>query len=269
LQNEDIKEKIRQTCIKKYGTECALQQNISECAMEYINKNTQEQLDVDYMQEFIEGRIQFQDIPSDEVKYLIYRKHISNKANKTIYDKYGVDCVFKLEHIKERARKTIFDKYGVDHVAHSPEIIQKRKDTCLKRYGVEHHMQNPDVADRVSKKCYKLRKYILPSGKELNTQGYEYRALDELLKTYKEDDIVMGCKNVPHIHYITEDGKKHIHYVDIWIPSKNLMIEVKSKWTLHKKHDIVMMKKAAAINAGFNYQLWVYDKYEYVEKEIM
>jgi uncharacterized protein YcfL len=67
-----------------------------------------------------------------------------------------------------------------------------------------------------------------------------------------------GCKNVPTIWYYDEEGKKHRHYVDIFIPSKNKCIEVKSTWTAQKKN--IFIKQKAAKELGYHYEIWIYDK---------
>ena len=105
---------------------------------------------------------------------------------------------------------------------------------------------------------YKKKPYILPSKKEISIQGYENFALDELLKTYNEDDIITGNENVPELWY-ESNNKTHRHYVDIFIPNENLCIEVKSTWTLNSKKDNIFIKQAAAKNLGYNYEIWVYD----------
>lgn len=76
----------------------------------------------------------------------------------------------------------------------------------------------------------------------------------------KEYDIITGCKNVPTIWYFDENGKKHRHYVDIFIKSLNKCIEVKSTWTAKKKKDSIFLKQKAAKELGYNYEIWVYDR---------
>jgi hypothetical protein len=68
---------------------------------------------------------------------------------------------------------------------------------------------------RTESPCY----YIYPSGKCIKIQGYEHYVLNELLKTIEETKIITGAKNVPTIWYMGIDGKKHRHYVDIFIPT--------------------------------------------------
>ena len=74
-----------------------------------------------------------------------------------------------------------------------------------------------------------------------------------------ESDVITGCKNVPIIWYNDEIGKKHRHYVDIYIKSQNKCIEVKSSWTLIKQKNIIFLKQTAAKELGYIYEIWVYD----------
>ena len=71
------------------------------------------------------------------------------------------------------------------------------------------------------------------------------------------NNIVVGAKNVPKIWYKDNNNKLHRHYVDIFIPSKNLCIEVKSIWTVKKAN--VFLKQDAGKELGYNYEIWVYD----------
>jgi hypothetical protein len=94
----------------------------------------------------------------------------------------------------------------------------------------------------------------------VNYQGYENFALDELIinDEIDESDIITGCANVPKILYIDENNKTRAHFVDIYIPSQNRLIEVKSTWTFTKCG--VLLKQKAAKELGYNYEIWVYDK---------
>jgi 5'(3')-deoxyribonucleotidase len=112
-----------------------------------------------------------------------------------------------------------------------------------------------------SNNSYKLKEYILPSGNTIKCQGYEPFALDELIQNENifENDIVTGTKNVPTIWYNDLNGKKHRHYVDIFIPSQNKCIEVKSTWTAHKNIDCIFLKQNAAKKLGYDYEIWIYN----------
>ncbi len=115
--------------------------------------------------------------------------------------------------------------------------------------------------EKCSKNAYKLKEYKFPSGRIDKVQGYEPYALDELIINEKinEIDINTGCKNVPIIWYNDENGKKHRHYVDIFILSQNRCIEAKSTWTAEKKKDNIFLKQNAAKELGYNYEIWIYN----------
>jgi hypothetical protein len=106
-----------------------------------------------------------------------------------------------------------------------------------------------------------MKNYKMPSGNIIQIQGYENFALDELIINEKinESDIITGCKNVPEIWYNDENNNKKRHYVDIFIPSQNKCIEVKSTWTYTKQIDIVLLKQKAAKELGYKYEIWVYN----------
>jgi hypothetical protein len=111
------------------------------------------------------------------------------------------------------------------------------------------------------KSRFKKKEYIFPSGRIDFVQGYENVALDELIINEKIDelDIITGCKNVPVIWYEDISGKKHRHYVDIFIPSQNRCIEIKSVWTFKLQEYVVFPKQEAAKQLGYNYEIWVYN----------
>lgn len=75
-----------------------------------------------------------------------------------------------------------------------------------------------------------------------------------------EVDIINSKKNVPTIWYTTDDGKNHRHYVDIFIPTQNRCIEVKSTWTAKYVTSNIFLKQQAAKELGYKYEIWVYNK---------
>lgn len=139
------------------------------------------------------------------------------------------------------------------------KIPYLKQATLMKNYGVEHSLQNAEVMEKASKNAYKLKEYIYPSGAIIKMQGYEHFALDELLQELTEHDIVTGSQNVPEVWYEDEWGKRHRYYVDIFIPSQNRCVEVKSTWTFKIKQHIVYLKQQALKDAGYKCEIWVYD----------
>ena len=258
-QSEEVKEKTRQTNLKTYGVEYGLQ-----------NKAVKEKSRITNLEKYgFENPLQREEIKEKckktnfekyGVEYASQSEEIQNKIKKNTLEKYGVEHFTQTNIMKEKTIKTNFEKYGVEYNLQRQEIREKIKETNLEKYGVENCMQNSKIMEKNIKMSYYLKEYILPSGNTINIQGYEHFALDELLKNMNENDIITGCKNVPTIWYNDESGKKHRHFVDIFIPSQNKCIEVKSTWTLKKQKEIVLLKKMAAKELGYLYEIWVYDK---------
>jgi hypothetical protein len=130
--------------------------------------------------------------------------------------------------------------------------VLKSEEGMLVKYGVKNisHI----------KPSYKMKQYQFPSGKIVNLQGYEPRAVDFILKSHSEIDIIVQIheieKKVGRIFYEI-NGKRHRYYPDIFIPSENKIIEVKSKYTYLQNLEINNEKKNACIKAGFNFEFMI------------
>lgn len=161
------------------------------------------------------------------------------------------------EEIQNKRKETTLEKYGVEHTLQSKEIRDKGKETNLERYGFEYACQNPEISEKISK--HSTKKYILPSGKETNIQGYENFALDILLKEFTEDEILNSRTEMPVIRYQHKNVNRR-YFPDIYIPKVNKIIEVKSTWTY--KRDLVknIIKAIYTRKLGYDYEIWLFDK---------
>jgi hypothetical protein len=235
MYNTQVKEKIKQTCIEKYG-------------VEHPSKS-----------EEIRDKGKIACLKKYGVEYPSQSEEIRNKMKATCLLNNGVEYALQSEEIRNKGKITCMLKYGVNHPAQNEEVHKKMEKTCLKKYGVKNPTQNAEISERASKNSYLTKTYTFPSGKEIQVQGYEPFALDELIKTLSEDDIITGCSNVPTIAYTDDEGKPHKHFPDIFIPSQNKCIEVKSTWTAEKKKDNIFLKENAGKQLGYNYEIWVYN----------
>ena len=230
-------ERYISTCLERFGVYCVLQ-----------NKDLKDKIRITCLQKYgFESALK-----SEEVK---------NKIKESNFEKYGVEYCLQSKEILEKMRKTCLERYGSENVLKLKEFKEKSKKSCLEKYGVENPSQNSVIAEKNLKNCYKKKEYYLPSGNILHIQGYEHYALNELLvkENIDENDIVTGPKNVPTIWYEDDEGKKHRHFVDIYIPSQKRCIEVKSTWTAEKKKDNIFLKLNAGKELGYNYEIWVYN----------
>jgi len=259
-QNEEVKGRIRQTNLNTYGVEYGLQ-----------DKSVKEKRRVSNLEKYgVENPLQRQEI-KDKIKetnlekygveYVSQCQEFKDKCKKNNLEKYGVEHFTQTDIMKDKTKISNLEKYGKEFYSQTHECKEKAKQTCLKKYGVEHALQCQEIYEKQNKNSYYLKEYLLPSGIKIKIQGYEHFALDELFKKENmvESDVITGSKNVPIIWYNDETGKKHRHYVDIYIKSKNKCIEIKSTWTLKKQKEVVFLKLNAAKELGYIYEIWVYD----------
>lgn len=101
-------------------------------------------------------------------------------------------------------------------------------------------------------------------GRRIQVHGYEPLAIDLLLKRgYKPENIKTGIGNreVPIIKYYF-DGSNRRYFPDIYLPEDNLLIEIKSVFTLGLKKGsefrIVREKARASITKGFKFKLMAF-----------
>ena len=199
------------------------------------------------------------------------------KAKKTCLEKFGVDNPSKspeiINKIKEKANRplneqlainnkreaTCLKKYGKTHTVKLNEIQNKIKNTYLKKYGVTHNSQVTEIFEKMNKNGYTSKDYIFPSGKVVRIRGYEWKALDELLKIYDESEIEVATKKIPKIKYYWSDGSEHYYFPDIYIKKENLLIEVKSDYTMLKDFEKNQRKAVATKENGYNFKFMIYE----------
>ena len=235
-QSIEIKQKIKQGFIKKYGVD-----NPSK---------TQE----------VKDKMKITNLKKYGVEFLIHNKQIKDKMDSTILEKYGVKHISQNIEIKNKIKQTNLEKYGVEFPLQNKEIYNKLIKTNLVKYGVENCLQNPDVLTKQQKSCYKLKEYVMPSGKIVNYQGFEHFAIRELLNDNIDEEDIVTCKTKTPIVFYCDNNKKRRHFIDIYVPSRNLCIEVKSQYTITINYDIILLKQQSTKDLGYDYEIWIYDR---------
>lgn len=188
-----------------------------------------------------------------------YKNDILIKTKQTCLERYGVDNPSKNKEIKIKKQKTSLINNGVKAGFNN---IEKCKKTWIKKYGVENPAQNLDILNKSYKTRFLIHNY---KDTDLTYQGsYE---LDFLNNFYNK---IKTIKNGPSIKYKFNEKNK-IYHPDFYIPDLNLIIEIKSSWTLNLDVEYAEKKKATA-GSGFDYIMILdkdYTKFiEYTLKEI-
>jgi hypothetical protein len=269
-QVKEIKEKCKQIKKEKYGDE--KYQN-----REQIEKTNLEKYGTKYplQSKEIQEKIKQNNLKNYGVKYNWQREDIKENSKNTCFEKYGdkyyrnpekskqtclnnfgVENPFQSEEIKEKSKQTKLKRYG-DENYNNPE---KNKETCLKKYGVENPSQNREISDKAFKTRISLKRY---RDTDLWYQGsYEYDFIDKYLPLFP--DLQRG----PSIKYIF-NGKNKIYHPDFYIPSLNLIIEIKNSYLAKKNKDEIEAKQKATISNGFKYLLILDKQYDYLNNIVL
>jgi len=236
FQNETIKEKCKQTCLKNYSVEYPSQ-----------SKEIQEKQKSTCLKNF-------------GVEYSFQSEEVKEKSKQTCLEHFGVEYPMQNEEVKEKSKQTCLEHFGVEYSFQSEEVKEKSKQTCLEHFDVEYNMQNPIIFVKAQKSRFKSKNFR-------DTNIY-YRG------TYEEDFVEKyhgrypDMINAESIKYMFE-GREHIYFPDFFIPSLNLIIEIKNSHLAERDKDKIEAKKNATIAAGFNYIMIMNKDYSNFEHHLM
>lgn len=170
------------------------------------------------------------------------------RIEKTNMQRYGVKNPFESPKIREKCYQKNLNNYGVKYNWQREDVKESIKQTCLKKFNCEHPSQNTEIFEKGLNTRFLIHKY-----KDTNVWYQGSYELDFLEKYYNKFNIQRGIS----IKYQC-NGKNKVYHSDFYIQSLNLIIEIKSSWTL-KIDDEIIEKKQATINNGFKY-IMILDK---------
>lgn len=286
--NAEARKKQKATTLERYGVESHQQ---SPKFIESYTRTCRERYGVDFATQTEEVKEK-----RKNTNLSIYgnagamSSEVLERRARTVRERYGVDNVAQAEHVKMKILRTFLKNYGMHPMkrkdyrermhlsalgsqsqrestnlqrygskspSQSPVCKAKSVRTSLARYGVSHYRQHGPTFRRILINMYISKTYILPSGRVIKLQGYEPDAVNQLLCTRSEAEL--DFDNIPSIPYADTDGHKRVYYPDIFVPKENLIIEVKSWWTLKRNLGINCCKQEAVTSSGYHFQLWVKD----------
>jgi len=146
---------------------------------------------------------------------------------------------------------TTFCSNSCQSLYNSKNSRVKAEQTMIKRYGVRSYAQLHNS------NCFKWKQYTLPSGTIIKYQGYEDRYIPVLIRKYGEENVCFEKSKIPKIKY-SMNNKEHYYFPDFYVKDENLIIEIKSNYTLFEGLSTNNLKFLAVKNAGYNFKLKVY-----------
>lgn len=225
MYNEKVKNKIKNTNLEKYGVEYPKQNNdIKKKSVETCLKNN-----------------------GVEYGFLLF-----DKCKDSLMNLYGVDNAMKNEDIKNKAMNTNILRYGVKTTLLNKDIKYKSDKKMMELYGTIHPLQNAEIMDKMIKNSFRFKKHengIIYQGK------YEKDFLDIC---YNEKIIVERGVSINYKLY----GCNLVYFSDFYIPSINLIVEIKSTWIWNKNIEKNIKKAEYTIKQGYNYILILDKKYD-------
>jgi len=230
------KDKVRATNLKRYGASTFIHSKAADTTS--INKK---RIETNVKKYGCQNTFQIE-------------KSIKNKL-KNNQEKYGVDYVLQSKEYMEIRKQYFIDNYDVENPSQLPGHFEKFKSTSLLKYGTEHPMQNPTVLEKNQKSSFRRKEFEWKTGEISIVQGYEPIVLSELENQgYQFNEILTSPKDMPEILYKL-DGKEHRYYPDIFIPKDNIIIEVKSEWSLNLQKEKNQAKFKAVKELGYDFRV--------------
>ena len=233
-QNEEVKEKIKNTHIKNYGVEFPQSTNIIKekirqtCLKRYggngpmSSKEVQEKSKQTCLEKY-------------GVNYVNQNKEIKDKAKLTCLEKYGVEVPAKSKIIKEKTKQTCLEKYGVEYAFQSEEIKEKIKQTCLEKYGVEVAVKNKEISKKLGN---------ILSSKEVQNKINATKRKNHTFNTSKpENKLYKDIKSIfPSVITQYNKDNRYPWNCDFYIPELDMFIELQGTW-MHGGHPFLYSSK--------------------------
>ncbi len=123
LQNKNVMDKLKQTCLERHGVEHPIQNK------EIHNKAKQTNLE----------RFGFENA--------FQNKEIQDKQHQTNLERFGCESPFQNKEVQDKILQTNLERYG-GHPTQTKSVQDKRKLTCFNTYGFESSFQNPTIKNR-------------------------------------------------------------------------------------------------------------------------
>lgn len=256
FQNEKVKEKIKISNLERHGVENPMQ---SESLKKKLKLKMIEKYGVENISQSEEIKRKKEEtcFKNHGVISPMHSSEVKEKMRENNLEKYGVEYPMQVDSVKEKIKRTSLERYGVEHILQVEEFREKGRKTCLERYGAEYPMQSLEIFKKFEKTTYTAKEFHWKTGEISIVQGYEDRILKELEeKGYSFNDIKTSAEEIPEFWYF-HNGKKKRYFPDIFIPKENLIIEVKSTYTIKCDPEINNLKFQSVIDAGFNFKLEV------------
>ena len=240
MKDENIKAKIKQTCLEKYGEECFTKTNMFK---KIIKSKYENMSDEDKYQIYNIKRKQTC-LEKYGVEYYTQTSNFIKVRKQTCLEKYGVEYYSQTKEYKESYKNTMIQHYGVEHPLQSKEIMNKTINTCLKKYGVKNYSSTKECKNKV--KQTNIKKYGSEYYQLSNDWKNKINEINQKIYITKKQNHTINSSSIEQKieNYFIENKFNYIHQYksieypfscDFYLPDYNLYIEIQGHFS-HGKH---------------------------------
>lgn len=195
-QLKETRDKYRQTCLERYGTDNVFSSDIGK---EKIKQGNLKKYGVEHNHQC---------------------KDVINKMKNTFLERYGYECSLSNPEVHQKAEETWIKTLGVNNPGKSNVVRDKMKQTNLEKFGVEYASQNEEVKQKLLENMdIKLQKSYNTKRKNnsFNTSNGE-KQIQKLLESKFTVICQYKCEEYPFC-------------CDFYLPELQLFIEYNGCWT--------------------------------------
>ena len=232
--SEDLKKKIRETNIKKYG---AVNKVASNSPVRFVDENIFTVYGKEYSVDWLRNKYLTENVSSVELcrllgtTYAVVNKinrhyHISKSSDQryelirqNTISKYGVTSTLQLDEVKEKSRETCLKKYGVENPMKTEEIQAKVKKTVQEKYHVENYAQTEEYR----------KKTVRTNLKKYGAQSHMQKEMTHL-KVWNEKDKMQDFLSSLSAKPSASELKRFFNLAD-----RTVIYEKIHKWQLEDK----------------------------------
>jgi hypothetical protein len=185
-------------------------------------------------------------------------RETQNKRRDTCVIKFGAGSPRGSDVGKARYAAT-WQRNHEKNLASVAQAKKARAATCMDRYGVDCVLKHPPIwldAQKRANACrHAYRTFVSSSGKIYKIRGYENFAIEILEQSGIE--FIADDSQTPHIKYVL-NARMSTYYPDIFIPSANKIIEVKSEYWLRRQSDKNLAIMATVLDSRRQMEFWIF-----------
>lgn len=207
LEREEIRNKAKATCKKKYGFECPWK---NKKVREKIAKTMQERYGADNWFKLKEERKK-RNLELFGVEYY----SSTEKARKTQRETWAAKSPEEKADIVKRRESTNLGRYGVHCTLLAPTVKEKIRKKLLERYGVDNPLKSKKIWLQSRKTCIEEGKKIHGPGTSVDETCLYYCLVNmfpEVIRQYRSEEYPYSCDfYIPEIDTYIEYQGSHFH----------------------------------------------------------